>query len=249
MMKKFVARVRAKLGRTQPDFRGVYGSFQEAMGSVHTGLLAGYDHESVADVSYERMCQVIFWDWPVLYWLSKLIPVSKCLLDAGGHMGTKYRAFRGHLPLEGSFRWVVYDVPAIVRTGRERAKKDGLDKLEFIDNLKDAPAADVFLGSGLLQYLDIPFGDLLRQLPVMPRHLVLNKVATHDQPTAFTLENLSRAEVPYQIRNHNEFLEELNSLGYEIVDRWLIPYLSHTIRSRGRTVVSKSHGVYARLKD
>lgn len=247
-MKKTISHLLETMGLKAGEFRGAFPSHRDAMNSVRRNKLAGYDNSEVADVAYEFMSSIIFWDWPVLYWLYRLSSESKTVIDAGGHMGTKYRAFRNHLPDDG-LRWIVYDLPAIVRRGRELAAKDGLEKLEFIDQLNQSPPPDVFLGSGLLQYLDIPFHQLIRQLPVLPRHIVLNKVATHHQSTVFTLQNLGIAEVPYQIRNHEEFLRELNDIGYEVIDHWEISELSHTIKSRGRTYVSTSHGFYARLRD
>ena len=67
------------------------------MASVRRGTLAGYDHDAVVPVCFEAMCNVLPWDYPVLFWLQRLAPEITCLIDAGGHMGTKYRAFHGHL--------------------------------------------------------------------------------------------------------------------------------------------------------
>lgn len=211
-------------------------------------MLAGYDNDAVTDRAFENMCRIVTWDWPVLFWLGRLLPETACLLDAGGHQGTKYRAFRNHLNLPGGVKWVIYDVPAIVRAGRERARREGLEGLSFIDNLADAPCAEVLLASGLLQYLDIPFDQFVRRLPVLPRHLVLNKVATREGPSVVTLEFFGRAEVPYQIRNRTEFLSTLDSLGYDIVDEWQIHDLSRHIVTHPHLGTSTSYGYYAKLR-
>jgi putative methyltransferase (TIGR04325 family) len=228
-------------------FRGVYSSHEQALTSVRPGRLAGYDHDQLALVSFERMCRVSHWDWPVLYWLKRLEPQIRCLLDAGGHMGTKYRAFHNHLNLDKGLQWVVYDLPAIVRAGRKLAASDGLHGLSFVDDISAAPKADVVLVSGLLQYLDQPFGEFMRKLPELPEHLLLNKVAVRNGPTIVTLENFVCAEVPYQIRNCEEFLASLNALGYEIMDTWELPDLSHVITTHPYIGASTSLGFYARL--
>ena len=160
-------------------------------------------------------------------------------------MGTKYRAFRTHLNLPANFDWAIYDVPAIVRAGRARAERDGLAGLSFYDRLEDAPASDVLLASGLLQYLDIPFAALIERLRQRPRHVLLNKVATREGPTIVTLEDFDTAEVPYQVRNRAEFLATLDQLGYDIVDQWVIPSLSREHPAFGK---STSRGFYARLR-
>lgn len=236
-------------GLQKARFRGAFSSRELALNAIRPGLLAGYDHDRVAAISFDKMCQIMLWDWPVLYWLQRIAPQIKTLLDAGGHMGTKYRAFRNHLNLERGMNWVIYDLPAIVRAGRVRAAQDGLRGLSFIDNLDDSPQVEVLLASGLLQYLDIPLSELLQRLPALPQHLILNKVAVRDGPTVVTLENFGCAEIPYQIRNRDEFLSSLNGLGYEIMDSWDIPDLSHVISTHPRLGKSISCGYYARLRE
>lgn len=229
--------------------RGAYGSYDEAMANARKNKLAGYDNDEITEISFEAMCRMTTWDYPVLYWLQRLAPETRRLLDAGGHMGTKYRAFANHLDLDRGLNWVIYDVPAIVRAGRERAKADGLDALSFIDNLGDAGDIDVMLASGLLQYIDRPFKDFMGELPRLPKHLVLNKVATREGPTVVSLENFGVADVPYQVRDRVEFLAQLDELGYDVIDRWTIPSLSHVIPTHLELGASTSRGFYARLRD
>ena len=229
-------------------FRGAYATVEEATSAIRRGVLAGYDNEAILLRDYDLMCEITLQDYPILYWLRRLAPLTRVLLDAGGHMGTKYRAFRNHLDLDGEIDWVVYDLPTMVRAGRQRAADDGLNRLRFVDSLSEAPDADVLLASGILQYLDIPFSDLLRQLPSMPRHLLLNKVQTREGPSVVTLENFIHAEVPYQIRDRASFLASLDDLGYDIVDEWIIPSLSHVIRTHPHLGSSTSRGYYAKLR-
>lgn len=229
--------------------RGAYSSYDEALASARKDRLAGYDNDEVAEISYEIMCQVADADYPVLYWLAKVLPGNARLLDAGGHMGTKYRAFRGHLDAAEHLEWIVYDVPAIVRAGRARAEAEGLAALKFVDAMAEAGDIDVMLASGLLQYLDRPFARFMGELPRLPRHLLLNKVATRNGPTVVTLENFGVADVPYQIRDLSAFLTELDALGYDIVDQWTLPGLTHVIPTHLGLGGSTSRGFYARLRE
>lgn len=228
-------------------FSGAYTSHAQALSSPAAGRLAGYDHDEVAEVSFEKMCQVMVWDYPVLFWLERLLPQIGCLVDAGGHMGTKFRAFRPLLPLDGEVNWIVYDLPAIVRAGRVRAARDGLNGLTFTDDLKTVEGADLFLASGLLQYLDVPLSKLLQRLPSLPRHLIINKLAVREGETVVTLERIGMAMVPYQIRNRQNFMAELAGLGYRVVDSWSIPSLSHVIDTHPELGASQSMGLYLRL--
>ena len=229
-----------------PQFSGAYATYDLAVAAGRPGSKIGFDHEDLTDVAFERMCEITPWDYPVLFWLSRLLPEIDLLVDAGGHMGTKFRAFRNLLPIESEVDWVVYDVPAIVRAGRRRAELDGLDRLRFVERMEDAGAPDLFIGSGLLQYLDVPLTSLLSRLPDLPKHVILNKVALRQGPTVFTLQRFEDVTVPYQIRNDAGFMAELSRLGYQMMDRWTIPTLSHTIETHPELGASESTGFYFR---
>ena len=230
-------------------FTGAYSSFDEAIAAANgAGRLAGYNHQEIAPVSFDEMCKVAPWDYPVLFWLAKLRDDTTGLLDAGGHMGTKFRAFRGLLEPPENFDWVIYELPEIAEAGRQRAKQEGLLQLQFIDDLADAPALPIFLGSGLMQYLDRPLSALLQDLPQLPPHLLLNKVAfRRGGSPVVTLERIGRAYVPYQMRDEAAFVADLQSLGYEQIDRWSIPALSHVIDTHPELGASESAGFYFRL--
>ena len=232
-------------------FTGAYRDFEDALAAAQkAGSLAGYNHQEVAPVSFEAMCKIAPFDYPVLFWLMRLRPQMVGLLDAGGHMGTKFRAFRPLLDLPDDFLWVIYELPEIAKAGRRRALEEGITQLTFIEDLAHAPALPVFLASGLLQYLDRPLSQLLVELEILPQHLILNKVAfqRNDGPVV-TLELIGRAYVPYQRRDEQAFVSELAELGYEQVDRWSIPQLSHVIDTHPELGASDSAGFYFRLRE
>lgn len=231
----------------QLKFRGAYKSYKEAFDAVPANHIAGYNHRSVADISFDVMCRVAPWDYPVLYWLQRLLPGATRLLDAGGHMGTKFRAFQNHLPLGAPLEWFVYDVPEIVAEGRRRAAAQDLQGLFFIDDLSAIAPVDILLASGLFQYLDMPLTEFIRGLAVMPEHIIINKLALREGDTIVTLENFGEAMVPYQIRSRRPFFAELEKLGYRVVDEWSIPSLSHTIPTHPELGASQSIGCYLRL--
>ena len=241
------ARLRLLAGRPV-RFRGAFADRAAALASLPETRQAAYDQDGVADISYEAMCQVVPWDYPVLYWLNRLIadqpsengPLS--VLDAGGHMGTKYTAFGAHLPLERT-AWHVWDLPAILRAGRDLQGQGRLpDAIRFQDQPADAGPVDVLLASGLLQYLDQPLQHLIDQMATPPRWIILNKVAQRPGPTVVTLERIGPALVPYQIRGQDVWAAELSQLAYEVVDSWDIPSLSHRINTHPWLGPSQSRG-------
>lgn len=245
MLKALAGRMRF-LDPRHKRFQGLYASYDQAHAAASRKGPAGYDHDDVAPVSFEAMCRVEAWDYPVLFWLSRLLANGGNVLDAGGHMGTKYRAFAPYLKYGGAVTWTVYDLPAIVRAGRERAMADGLDALSFVERITDAPPPSVFLASGLLQYLDRPVGDLLGEIENPPQWLLFNKVAFHPRGPAVTLERIGAALVPYQMRERGDFVDGVERLGYQLADEWRIAELSHTISTHPEIGPSKSLGLLFR---
>ncbi|WP_170423843.1 methyltransferase, TIGR04325 family [Ruegeria arenilitoris] len=233
-------------GIRPPAMVGAYPDFATAM--HHTGR-GGYDHEDVAEVNVDFMSRKTVWDYPVMYWLRSIQHDDMHVLDAGGHFGTKYIAFRKLCPLE-RVNWTVYDLPTTVRLARAAQKTQDLpSEIVFQDDLGLIGPVDLLLASGLLQYLDIPLAHLIDKLPAPPKHILLNKVATREGPTVVTLEKIGPRRVPYQIRNRAEFEGSLFDMGYSIRDQWEIPSLSHVIATHPGLGPSTSKGYFLQRRD
>lgn len=223
------------------EFKGAFPTYEAALASQPIGGMVGSDHDEVAEVFFEQMCEVMVWDYPVMLWLQRLMPQAKTLIDAGGHMGTKYRAFSKILDLSAAPEWVVYDLPAIVRAGEKRAKADGLP-IAFEHDITRLPPAEILLASGLLQYYPHETSRLIGDLPSRPRHLILNKVAVRDGAPVVTLSRVGPAWVPYQIRQLKAFIADIEAAGYRQLDQWDIPSLSHVIPTHPELGPSRSMG-------
>lgn len=230
------------LGIRPPAFIGAYPDRETALANVPPDTPSSYDHDEIAPLNFEVMSATHIWDYPVLFWLDRLLAPGESVLDAGGHFGTKFIAFRDRIDL-GEVAWRVFDVPATVRAAVEMQKAGVVPEgVDFIDDLSRAGAPDVLLASGLLQYLDIAFPDLVAGLARPPAHILLNKVATTDGPTVVTLEKIGAGRVPYQIRNRDEFERSLSDMGYRIRDSWTVPSLARTIATHPRLGASTSRG-------
>ena len=228
-----------------PRFSGVWQTRPAASMACGT---AGYDDEGIADVSFDLMCVRAVWDYPIIFWLKRLLPDHPTVIDAGGHMGTKYIAFSDVLNLR-DVRWTVYDLPGIVAAARARQGTGGIPQAIGFEHALDAlGSADVLIGSGLLQYLDRPFADFVGALDEKPKHILLNKVATRDGPSIFTAERIGCNRVPYQIRNRNSWEAEIAAMGYDIVDSWTIPELGHVITPHPWLGRSESRGYVLQLQ-
>lgn len=239
------ARLRVKLNRPR-RFSGAFATRELALASLPENQRTAYDSEDVAEVNFVTMSQRASWDYPVIYWIKEIIGTNRqaplTVLDAGGHMGTKYISFADLLPVDDLI-WAIYDLPAILKSARSY-QADGLvpRAIRFVDQPGEAGKVDLLLASGLLQYLDIPLADLVGQMAAPPRHILLNKVAVRDGEPIVTLETIGPVLVPYHIRAKAAFEAELSDLGYRVVDQWTIPDLGHRISTHPRLPSSQSKG-------
>lgn len=232
------------LGIRPPAFIGAYPNREHAISHVSSGTPASYDDDDIAPVNFEVMKQIHIWDYPVMFWLERLVEPNLHVLDAGGHFGTKYIAFHEHIDLDAVI-WSTYDLPATIRAARN-LQKSGIvpGEIRFFDDVTQIGAADVLLASGLLQYLDIEFAELIGKLTRKPKHILLNKVATTLGPTVVTLEKIGNGRIPYQIRNREAFEQGISEIGYTIRDSWQIPSLSRTIATHPALGASTSMGYF-----
>lgn len=209
---------RAFAGNAYGAFRGVFETFAEAAASAPATRPLGYDNPLAAAMYADR--PVFPEDYAVLFWLRSILEPGLVLFDYGGHAGGMYDAFARVLTLPEGFRWVIYDVPAVVEEGRRLSERKPRPHLSFTTDFAVAREADILLASGSLQYVDTPLAERLRELGRLPRHVLVNQVPLHDTREVVTLQNTATCYCPYRVFNRHAFLESLTHLGYELVDTW-----------------------------
>lgn len=125
------------LGIRPPAFVGAYPDYATAKAHAPRDTPNSYDDDQVAPLNFELMSQLHIWDYPVVFWLGKLMQPGLHVVDAGGHFGTKYIAFRDLLPL-AEIRWSVQDLPAVIRASRAAQQRGAVPaEVNFIDALLD----------------------------------------------------------------------------------------------------------------
>ena len=201
-------------------FRGVYDSFAEAAASVPPGVRVGYDHVELAGLYRHRMDKANQSDYAVLFWLKGILDERSFVFDFGGHVGVAYHAWRGYLDFRPGLRWLVHDMPAIVKVGAELALERPSPGLAFTSELGDARGCTVLLAAGSLQYVDESLPALLARIGTLPRHLIVNKMPIYDGDSFVTVQSTGRAFHPYRIYNRAAFVAEVTALGYRVVDSW-----------------------------
>lgn len=203
-------------------FCGVFPDFEVAARNIPSGSSFGYDNPPSATRMLGEWLDVHPCDYPVLFWLGKLLPGDKTVFDWGGSVGLKYFAFRRYLEYPPDLTWLVSEVPAVVKLGRQIARDENAPALHFTTDFTGIADADVLLAAGVLQFIEDPFS-VLRAQPRLPRHLMLNKVPAYTLPSAVTLHNMGTAFCPYHLFNRAELVRAIETLGYRLVDEWRLP--------------------------
>lgn len=231
-------------GIRPPAFIGAYPDRETAIAHAPASKPNSYDDDEIAPLNFHLMSETHIWDYPILYWLDRLIHPDTEILDAGGHFGTKFIAFRDRIAMN-MVHWNVYDLPATMRAARKLQEAGELPaQINFSDKLDTFGRTDILLASGLLQYLDEEFHDFLNRLGEPPQHILLNKVATREGNSVVSLEKIGNGRIPYQIRNRAAFEDSIAEMGYLIRDSWQIPSLSRVIATHPSLGASISRGYY-----
>ncbi|HEV2268387.1 MAG TPA: methyltransferase, TIGR04325 family [Steroidobacteraceae bacterium] len=221
-------------------FRGIYRNFAEAARAAPPSAPQSCDNEASAQLLADDRLRICAFDYPVMFWLSRLLPGCRRVLDWGGGVGITYFGYRRYLNYAPDLSWLVCDVPAVVSLGSKIAAQEGAPGLRFTSSLAELQQADILLAAGSLHFIEDPFGPL-QAASVLPRHVLLNKVPAYDLPSAVTLHNMGTAFCPYHLFNRTEFVGRFERLGYRLIDEWRSPDLSCPIPfHRGHSIQAYS---------
>lgn len=183
----------------------------------------GYNHPGPANMYRNRMYTVFSTDYPVLFWLQKIIQSGCRVFDWGGHVGVSYYAYQKVLDWPHDAAWIVCDVPAVIDQGNSLAKEHNETALQFTTEPESMNGSDVMLASGSLQYIELELFDVLSELSEPPPHLIINLLPVHEKFAFVTLQNIGTTYCPYRIFKSDEFIQSITELGYTLIDRWENP--------------------------
>lgn len=238
---------RAFARRAPNRFRGVYRTFAEAEAAVPPGARVGYDHAELAGLYRHRMDKAMQSDYGVLFWMKQILAPGSFVFDYGGHVGVSYHGWRRYLGYPPGTRWLVYDVPAIIKVGAELAAERDSPGLGFTFDVADARGCDVFFSAGALQYVDESLPSILGRIGSRPPHIILNKMPMYDGESFVTVQSTGRAFHAYRIYNRAELVASVTALGYRVVDDWVNREQSCAIPfTRGRDIEAYSGYYFVR---
>jgi len=230
-------------------FDGVYPDFATAINHVPNTKPLGYDHEEPAKMYQERASQVYPTDYPVLFWLNKILIPAMKVFDLGGHIGVSCYAYGKYLSVIQNVRWQVCDVPAVVEAGKQLADKKNATSLTFTTETEEMEGTDILLASGSLQYLEYNISDLLKNLKLKPPHLLINLLPLHPEREFVTIQNIGTAFCPYRIFHQENFIRSLVALGYTLIDQWENAEKKCILPFQPTFSVQPYKGLYFRIKE
>lgn len=202
-------------------FRGVFDTFAEANRSAPLTKSLGFNSSECAREFQDRLTRVFSFDYPVLFWLARLVKEGASVFDYGGHAGTHFYAYSRYLDYPASLSWLVCDLPEITRVGEERARQSGRRQIEFTTRFEDGVRSHILIAAGSLQYIESPsLPELLSRSAVKPAHLLLNKVPLYHGEQFVTLQNGGVAFHPQYVFNKERFITGFTALGYHLKDTW-----------------------------
>jgi putative methyltransferase (TIGR04325 family) len=234
----------------EPVYSGVYPTHEAAVQAVPKGGFVGFDDPSIPDFYLHYHFGLNPSDYPVLFWLGKIIQPGKDVFDFGGGVGQCRYAYEPYLLPTGhslsAARWVVCDLPAFVERGKEVAAEKGISGLRFTTDFQTASESPIFLTNGALQFMHQDLSELLAGLDRLPEHVLVNRVPAYDGPEYFTVQrSRHRSYTPYRVMNRDAFSQRMRALGYRREDTWEVPRTLH-VNFRPEYDVAKYQGFYFR---
>jgi putative methyltransferase (TIGR04325 family) len=207
-------------------FRGVFASFEQAVAAAPSTAAAGYDNPVSAELYVGEQRPTVF-DYPAFFWLAQSISDGAAsIADLGGNVGFKCLALRSLMALPPGLRWLVIDVPEVIRRGQQLQQQNpghaGV-RLEFSSNVTDSDGIDVLYASGALQYLPVSLEQIIGGLRRPPRRIVVNTTPLHASRSFFTLNSIGSAYCPYRVQSRSDFEQGAARMGYGVRDSWLNP--------------------------
>jgi putative methyltransferase (TIGR04325 family) len=228
-------------------FAGIYKTFDEAANAAPKNKRVGYDDSAY---NYDSNHHIVLTDdYPVIFWLSRILPESSSLLDFGGSVGIAFYSYKKYITYPGDLRWVVYELPEVAQVGMKVREREGSPAaLSFASKLSDVQPCEIFLAAGSLQFVPETLPQILANFATKPRHLVLNKMPVYDGDPFVTLQNTGSAFSPYRVVNKNQFVQEISDLGYELVDTWQNPNFDLLLPESRRHTLDAFTGLYFRQR-
>lgn len=207
-------------------YYGVFESFEDARKNLPA--TEEFNKRQLAEEYVTVRANRIFtYDYPVMYWLAGAFASgATSVFDLGGSVGVHFHSYRKFMSYPDKLSWIVCEVPEISQVGRELAEKRGTSEIAFVDGLEPSRIkANIWICAGALQYIENGRPkELLKACASLPEHIILNKVPLYDGDDFVVAQNIGEGcFAPAYVYGKGRFIEEIESLGYALMDLWDVP--------------------------
>jgi putative methyltransferase (TIGR04325 family) len=251
---------RAVWSRRMNLFHGLHHSHEDAVAFAASMKKVGWDDEALARIlvggdtqplpAAELSTSLQTSQFAVMLWLTKLLRPGNTILDLGGAGGTFYETCTRYGLLNMPVMWHVVDMPEMIRQGRARHEALQSRAISFGSQLDEAPASDVLLALGAIQYMPDPLGEtgpgILESVKSLPAHVLINKVPLIDDDDVWTVQSHVTTACPYRFFNRRKFMGYFERHGYRLYDAWHVPEIAIEIPFHPERALPGLEGVYFR---
>ena len=230
--------------------RGIFSSFEEGWAVARRTGLPGHDGWAEIAIHLRLSENLRPSDYAALFWLSRLSERGVKVFDYGGNFGNLFYTYKKYLEPLGPLDWTVLDLPFVLQEGRRIARERNATGLRFAESAAEFSVDRVLLASGFLHYWEGTIEGFVRQFPVSPTHILINRSPMIENQAAFiTVQNTGTCAHPCVVRNAASMIAEFSALGYELVDRWIAPELHVYMPFFPNLSIPHYSGFYLRLQN
>jgi putative methyltransferase (TIGR04325 family) len=207
-------------------YYGVFESFEDARKNLPA--TEEFNKRQLAEEYVTvRMNRIFTYDYPVMYWLAGAFASgATSVFDLGGSVGVHFHSYRKFMHYPDKLRWIVCETPEISQVGRELAETRGMSEIVFVDRLEPSRIkCNIWICAGALQYIENGRPkELLKACASRPEHIILNKLPLYDGDDFVVAQNIGEGcFAPAYVYGKSRFIEEIESMGYMLMDLWDVP--------------------------
>jgi putative methyltransferase (TIGR04325 family) len=188
-------------------------------------------------------------DYAAFFHMEKILPSVRRIFDLGGNVGNLFYCYSKYLKGMNGASWTVMDLPANVSRGRVLAEQRGISQLTFTEQWEDASGVDLLIATGSLHYFAKTMAQMLAELPVMPRYVLINRAAMTDGAPVATVQDNGYHCTACMLHNRADVIRGLTEAGYLLEDQWGAPELSLDIPGHPEHRISSYTGMFLRRND
>jgi putative methyltransferase (TIGR04325 family) len=228
---------------------GMFESFEEAAAFARTHQV---ESRYTLDHVYwsSRQAALKPHDYPVLFWLDRLLAADSTVVDFGGSVGVSYYLYAERSDKVRQARWTVCELPEAVELGRRIAADRGIERLTFTQDRGVMSGATCLLSAGTLQFIDRTLDQLLADMNQPPPHILVYRIALAvGVPGFITLQNTGTSIAPCRVGEYSQFVSSVRAQGYELVDHWKCLENMLEVPLHPESKLNHFHGFYFRRSE